>query len=403
MIRGIKPSDPPLEGIRILDLSRVLAGPFCTMTLADLGAEVIKVEIPGEGDDTRAYPPFIAGESSYFMSVNRGKKSVTLDLKTAEARHVLHRLAAKSDVFLENFRPGVTERLGIDYRKLSGINPRLIYCSISSFGQTGPYASWPGYDLIVQGMGGLMGITGEPDRPPVRVGVAITDIGAGMWAAIAILGALRSRDQTGSGQYLDVSMLDGSISWMTYVAGNYFATGKVPPRMGSGHPSIVPYQGFEASDGKHILIAAGNDRLWALLCEGMGLKDWAADPRYATADSRVENRVELIAALEGEFKKRARDDWLERLRKLGFPCAPVYTIDEIFGDAHVLQRGMLVEMDHKQVGMIKQIGPVIKFSKARCVVGSPPPLLGEHTEEVLREIAGYSEEEIGNLRKIGAI
>ena len=399
----MKSNEPPIKGIRVLDLSRVLAGPFCSMTLADLGAEVIKVEIPGRGDDTRAYPPFINGVSSYFLSLNRGKKSVTLDLKKAEAREALYRLAEHSDVLLENFRPGVTKRLGVDYETIKKVNSRLVYCSISSFGQTGPYSSWPGYDLIIQGMGGLMGITGEPGRPPVRIGVAITDIGAGMWAVIAILAALRVRDRTGEGQHIDVSMLDSSVSWMTYVAGNYFATGQVPPRMGSAHPSLVPYQGFEAADGRYILIAAGNDRLWALLCKGIGLENLARDPRFTTANKRVENRNKLIPALEQVFKKRNRDEWLERLRGLGFPCAPVYTIDEIFSDTHVLHRGMLVYMEHAKAGHIKQIGPALKFSKTPCVLSSPPPLLGEHTEEVLRSIAAYTDDDIEGLRRAGAM
>ncbi len=394
---------PPLRGVKVLDLSRVLAGPFCSMILSDMGAEVIKVEIPGSGDDTRAYPPFVDGESSYFMSVNRGKKSITLNLKVEGAREALYRLAEKSDVFLENFRPGVTERLGVDYGTLRRLNPSLIYCSISSFGQTGPYAQRPGYDLIIQGMGGLMGITGEPGGPPVRIGVAITDIGAGMWAAIAILSALRARDRDGRGQYVDVSMMDGSASWMTYVAGNYFATGEVPPRMGSAHPSIVPYQAFEAGDGKSLLIAAGNDRLFSLLCQGMGLEGLAEDPRYSTADKRVENRGPLIKALEEEFLKRSRDEWLDALLSLGFPCAPVYTIDEIFRDPQVIHRGMLVEMEHPRAGTIKQIGPTLKFSETPCVLDLPPPALGEHTVEVLEKVAGYTEEEIEGLRRAGAI
>jgi formyl-CoA transferase/CoA:oxalate CoA-transferase len=352
--------EPPLKGIRVLDMSRVLAGPFCTQTMSDLGAEVIKVEIPGRGDDTRGYPPFINGVSSYFMSLNRGKRSVTLNLKTEEAREAFRRIAEKCDVVLENYRPGVTARLGVDYETLKEINPRLIYCSISSFGQTGPYALWPGYDLIIQGMGGLMGITGEEGGPPIRIGMAITDIGAGMYAIIAVMAALRTREKTGRGQYLDVSMIDGSVSWMTYVAGNYFATGKVPPRMGSAHPSIVPYQGFIAGDGKGVLIAGGNDRLFALLCQGMGLERLLDDPRYVTNEKRVENRDALIPFLQEEFLKKPQDEWLEILRGLGFPCAPVYTIDEIFADEQVLHRGMLVEMEHPKAGKIKQIGPVIK-------------------------------------------
>lgn len=395
--------EPPLKGIRVLDLSRVLAGPFCSMTLSDLGAEVIKVEIPGRGDDTRAYPPFVNGESSYFMSINRGKKSITLNLKSEEAREAFHRIAEKCDVILENYRPGVTTRLGVDYETLKEVNPRLIYCSISSFGQTGPYSQWPGYDLIIQGMGGLMGITGAPGEPPVRIGVAITDIGAGMWAVIAILSALRAREKTGRGQYLDVSMIDCSVSWMTYMAGYYFATGKVAPKMGSAHPSIVPYQAFEAGDGKGILVAAGNDRLFGMLCDVLGLKGMSEDPLYVMNEDRVTNRGILIPLLQEEFSKRPRDEWLEAFRSIGFPSAPVYSMDEIFADEQVLHRGMLVEMDHPKAGRIKQVGPALKFSESRCEVGLPPPGLGAHTDEVLEEIAGYSPEEIVGLRERGAI
>jgi formyl-CoA transferase/CoA:oxalate CoA-transferase len=395
--------EPPLKGIRVLDLTRVLAGPFCSMTLSDLGAEVIKVEIPGRGDDTRAYPPFVNGESSYFMSINRGKKSVTLNLKSEEAREAFQKIADKCDVILENYRPGVTARLGVDYETLKEVNPKLIYCSISSFGQTGPYSQWPGYDLIIQGMGGLMGITGAPGEPPVRIGVAITDIGAGMWAVIAILSALRAREKTGEGQYLDVSMIDGSVSWMTYMAGYYFATGKVAPKMGSAHPSIVPYQAFEAGDGKGILVAAGNDRLFGMLCDVLGLKGLSDDPLYVSNEDRVANRGDLIPLLQMEFSKKPRDEWVEAFRAIGFPCAPVYSMDEIFVDEQVLHRGMLVEMDHPKAGRIKQVGPALKFSESLCEVGLPPPGLGAHTYEVLEEIAGYSLEEIAGLKERGAI
>ncbi|HHL41956.1 MAG TPA: CoA transferase, partial [Candidatus Bathyarchaeota archaeon] len=277
---SFNPNEPPLKGLRVLDLSRVLAGPFCSMNLSDLGAEVIKVEMPGRGDDTRAYPPFINDVSSYFLSLNRGKKSITLNMKEPEAVEIAHKLAEKCDIVVENFRPGVTKRLGVDYETLKKINPKIIYCSISSFGQTGPYAMWPGYDLIIQGMSGLMGITGEKGGSPMRVGVAVEDINAGLHAVISILAALHVRDQTGVGQYIDLSMLDAGVTWMTYMAGNYFATGNVPERMGAAHPSIVPYQSFKTGDDKYILIASGNDRLYKMLCETIGKPDLVVDPDY---------------------------------------------------------------------------------------------------------------------------
>jgi formyl-CoA transferase/CoA:oxalate CoA-transferase len=396
-------NSPPLKGIRVLDLSRVLAGPYCSMILGDLGAEIIKVEIPGRGDDTRGYPPFHEGESAYFMSINRNKKSITLNLKEPEAREIVYSLIDQCDVVIENFRPGVTSRLGVDYETLKEINPNVIYASISSFGQTGPYAQLPGYDLIIQGMGGLMGITGEEDRAPVKIGVAITDIGAGMWATIAILAALKSRMGNGTGQYIDVSMMDGSVAWMTYMAGSYFATGRLPQKLGSAHSSIVPYQAFNTKNGRFVLIAAGNDRLFKTLCEGMGLEEVAEDPRFETNRERVENRDELIPLLQGEFMKRTRDEWIALLRPLGFPCGPVYDMAEIFSDPQVLHRDMLVEMEHTKIGEIKQIGSAMNFSEAPCQLKYPPPLLGEHTEEILKELLGYSSEKIEGLKEKGAI
>lgn len=387
----------------MLDLSRVLAGPFCSMTLSDMGAEVIKVEMPGRGDDTRGYPPYVGGESSYFMSLNRGKKSVTLNLKNPDAKQALYRMAENCDVVLENFRPGVTQRLGVDYETLRKLNPGLIYCSISSFGQTGPYSQWPGYDLIIQGMGGLMGLTGEPDGPPVRVGVAVTDICSGMYATIGILGALRAREASGEGQYIDVSMLDGSISWMTYAAGNYFATGLNPPRMGSAHPSIAPYQAFKAGDGKYILIACGNDRLWAMMCDALERPELKADGRFTSNPLRVENLKALVPILEQALGEKTRDEWLGTFRGIGFPSAPVYSMDEIFHDEQVLHRGMLMEMEHPSAGSIKQIGPVLKYGRNPCRAETPPPALGQHTGEVLMELAGYSEAEVEALREKGAI
>jgi len=390
----------PLEGIRVLDLSRVLTGPFCSMILADLGAEVIKVEMPGTGDDTRTWgPPFLASESAYFLCLNRNKKSVVLDLKSEKERAVLLELAKKSDVFLENFSPGVTEKLGVDYENIRRVNPRIIYCSISGFGQTGPYRDRPAYDIVLQGMGGLMGITGEPDRPPVRIGVAITDIGAGMYAAIAILATLIVREKIERGQWIDISLLDGTISWMTYMAANYFATGKIPERMGSAHPTIVPYQCFETMDGKYLILAVGNDRLWKNFCRALNLEDLVDDPRFATNPKRVENRTQLIPRLNEIFLSKTRNDWLQILLREHVPCAPVYTMDEVFSDPQVLHRDMLVEMEHPTAGKIKQIGSPMKFSETPVRVEAPPPLLGQHTEYVLRNVLGYTDEDVRRFKE----
>lgn len=399
---SISRNDPPLKGLKVLDLSRVLAGPFCSMYLSDLGADVIKVEMPKTGDDTRGYPPFVNGVSSYYLSLNRGKKSITIDLKSSEGVKIVHQLASKCDILLENFRPGVTERLKVDYKTLREINPRIIYCSISSFGQTGPYALWPGYDLIIQGMSGLMGITGEKDGAPMRVGVAVEDINAGLHGVISILAALRVRDSIGEGQYIDLGMLDAGASWMTYVAGNYFATGEVPERMGTAHPSIVPYQAFKTGDNKYILIAAGNDRLFNMLCETLDMEHLTKDPDFATNDNRVTNRVKLIETLQSAFMNKNRDEWLRLLREKGFPCAPVYSIDEVFSDPQIRHRNMLVEMDHPIAGRIKQIGTPFNFSISSTGLAKCPPVLGEHSDEILKDL-GYSENSISELREKGVI
>ena len=394
----------PLEGIHVLDLSRVLAGPFCSMILADLGAEVIKVEIPGSGDDTRSWgPPFLKGESAYFLSANRNKKSITLNLKNEKGREILYNLAKKCDVLLENFSPGVTERLAVDYNTICKINPHIIYCSISGFGQSGPYRDRSAYDIIIQGMGGLMGITGEADRPPVRIGIAITDIGAGMYAAIAILSALIAREKTGKGRHIDISILDGTVSWMTYMVMNYFATGEAPKRMGSAHPNIVPYQCFETRDGKYIVVAVGNDRIWKDFCKALGSEELAEDERYVTNKKRVENRNELIDKLNKIFLTKARDEWLKALNKNNVPCGPVYGIDEVFTDPQVLHREMLVEIDHPTIGKIKQIGVPIKFSDMHLKIKIPPPLLGQHTSEILQNWLGYSIDDINKLKEEGVI
>ncbi|MEM3899046.1 MAG: CaiB/BaiF CoA-transferase family protein, partial [Candidatus Bathyarchaeia archaeon] len=307
------------------------------------------------------------------------------------------------DVLLENFKPGVTKRLGVDYETISKINPRIIYCSITGFGQTGPYRDYPAYDIVIEGMGGLMGITSEPDRPPRGVGIAIADIGAGMYAAIAILAALIAREKTGKGQWIDVSLLDSTVSLMTHMAANYFATGIVPKRDGSTHPNIAPYQCFKARDGKYLTVAVGNDRIWRNFCEALGLADLAENPKFSTNPKRVKNRDELIPTLEKIFLNKTRDEWIDILLKKGVPCGPVYAIDEVFRDPQVLHRKMLVEIEHPKAGTIKQIGIPMKFSETPGEIRTAPPLLGQHTDEILKNLLGYSEEEINQLRKEGVI
>ena len=390
----------PLDGIRILDLTRVLAGPFSSMTLGDLGAEIIKIENPRGGDDTRQWgPPFIAGESAYFLSLNRNKKSITVDLSTPEGRSIVYELAEKCDVLIENFRPGVTQKLQLDYLTMAKRNPRLIYCSITSFGPTGSYADRPAYDLVIQGMGGLMGVTGEPGRQPIRVGVAISDIGGAMYATIAVLAALVARQQTGKGQLIDISLLDATASWMTYMAGYYFATGRNPAKMGSAHPTIVPYQCFETKDNEFVTIAIGNDKLFTGFCEAIGLKQLAVDQKFATAPQRVVNRDELIPILERQFKQRTREEWLRLLANAKLPAGPVYSMRDLFSDEQVLLRQMLVKVAHPKLGEINQIGIPMKFSDTAPQIREAPPLIGQQTDEVLRNILNYDAGRITELHE----
>ncbi|MGE0679682.1 MAG: CaiB/BaiF CoA transferase family protein [Candidatus Binatia bacterium] len=393
----------PLEGFRILDLSRILAGPYCSMLLGDLGAEVIKVERPGVGDDTQAWgPPFAAGESAYYLCANRNKKSITVNLKSLDGQEIIRQLARVSDVLIENFKVGELTELGLDYDQLKELNPGLVYCSITGYGQTGPDKDLPGYDFIIQGRGGIMSITGEAEGEPMKVGVAVVDVTAGLFAANAIQAALLARARTGRGQAIDIALLDAQVAWLANVASNYLVSGKRPERFGNGHPTIVPYQSFRARDG-FFCLAVGNDSQWRRLCAMLGRSELAEDARFATNPARVQNRELLIPLLQEVFATADIAQWLREIAAAGIPCGPVQSIDQVFADPQVLQREMMWTVPHPTANAVRLVGSPLKLSDTPVALRSHPPLLGEHTDDVLTGLLGYTTTDIVRLRTEGVV
>jgi formyl-CoA transferase/CoA:oxalate CoA-transferase len=388
--------------VRVLDLTRVLAGPFCSMILGDMGAEVIKVEEPGKGDDTRSWPPFLGGEATYFLSVNRSKQSLTLNLKAPEGRAILQRLVRKSDVLLENFRTGTMERLGLGYKSLARLNSKLVYCAISGFGESGPEASRAGYDLVVQAESGIMDITGFEDGPPVKVGTSIADLVAGMSAAHGVTLALLARHRTRRGQKVEISMQDAMAALLTYQAGIYFGTGAKPGRRGNAHPSIVPYEVFKAADA-YLTLGVANNSLWERCCAAMERPELAKDPRYATEAARVQNRDALVPLLNELLGARPADEWLKRFEAAGVPAGRIRTVAEVCESAHLQARAMIVTLPHPKAGPLRVLGVPVRLHATPGKAATPPPLLGQHTERVLRAVLGMPRAEVARLRATGVV
>ena len=395
----------PLKGLRVFDLTRVLAGPTCAQMLGDLGAEVIKIERPGAGDDTRAFaPPFMPGtkESAYFVGVNRNKKSVTLDIGTKEGQEIALKLIAGSDILVENFKVGALAKYGLGYEQLHAKFPGLVYCSITGFGQTGPYAPRPGYDSLIQGMGGVMSLTGEPAGLPQKVGVPVADLFAGLYGTIGILAAIRHRDLTGLGQQIDIGMLDTHVAWLANQGMNYLATGENPERLGNQHPNIVPYQVFPTADG-HMVLSVGNDPTFKRFCEGFALTHLLEDKRFATNAARVENRQLVTDTLTPLMTRHPTEWWIGKLEALNIGCGPINKLSQVFADPHVVARGMVMEMDHATGGAMKMIANPVKLSETPADYRLPPPVLGQHTDEILGEKLGLDAAAIAILREKGIV
>lgn len=379
-----------LEGIRVLDLSRVLAGPYCTMMLADFGADIIKIEPPVVGDDSRAFGPFVGKESAYFMSLNRNKRSIELNFKNQAEVDVFKEMVKKADVVVENYRPGTMEKFGLGYEDLKKINPRIIYAACSGFGHSGPYRDKPAYDIIVQAMGGMMSITGPENGEPTRIGASVGDIMAGMFTAYGVMLGLFHRERTGEGQKIDVGMLDCQVAVLENAIARYVTSGSVPKPLGNRHPSITPFSSFTAKDG-HIIVGAGNDRLWEKLCNILGCSDLIKDPRFDNNANRTNNAKELGSILNGIFINKTIAEWLEQLEAAGLPCAPINTVDKIVNDPHIAARNMIVEVEHPVAGKLKMPGVPVKLSETPGSVHSPAPLLGQHTAEIMKEMLGWDE------------
>ncbi|WP_404328540.1 CaiB/BaiF CoA transferase family protein [Mesobacillus maritimus] len=392
----------PLEGIKVLELSRTLAGPFCSMQLADMGAEVIKVEQPGIGDETRSYtPPEINGQSCYFMSLNKNKKSITLNLKSEEGQKVVKQLVKDADVLIENFRNGTMEKFGLGYDVLKEINPRLVYCAVSGFGRSGPMKDEPAYDLIMQGFGGLMSVTGEEGRAPVKVGFSVVDLATGLYAALGIVLAIHAREKTGKGQFVESSLLETIVSLTNYLGQNVLATGKAPERLGSAHPSLVPYQAFETKDG-YVIIGVPNDWLWKKMCDALGLDDLKDHPKYAENINRVANREELVGILTEYTKTKESAEIIDILKRAGVPSGPINNIAQLLEHPQVIHREMVQEVQHPTIGALKMLGVPLKLSETPGSIRKAPPLLSENTKEVL-ETLGYNSEDLKNFKEKGVI